>query len=346
MGMIQHRKRAFFFALALVGTAACASGDSSSTATGTADTATGDGDGDGDGQPGAIAACALNQDKPDGNCQGSELDFGVVDPNTFSLRLLRVDNTTDDEVRYLAIDFDDNARFETTVVRYQPNPALPSQLERFETTFPVTRDAGESMWFEILFEVGKGFEVFPSNTGRVIIEVAGEQREVPFTTIGEFEGCPLGTADCDGDPATGCETDIETNDDNCGACANQCALESGEATCINGECRIDRCADGRADCDDDDANGCETSTETVENCGACGETCEVANAVTTCAGEVCAFVECEQDYWDIDGDLCVACGAGCPVGAECDPYTQVCRFTVSGDCVIIDSDPEATNGCE
>jgi hypothetical protein len=45
-------------------------------------------------------------------------------------------------------------------------------------------------------------------------------------SVVSVESCNKGFADCDKNPATGCETDIFNDNDNCGACGNECsALE-------------------------------------------------------------------------------------------------------------------------
>ncbi len=53
--------------------------------------------------------------------------------------------------------------------------------------------------------------------------------------------CPYGFADCDGDPANGCEADIETSNDHCGACGAACApdLFCGLSACRRGTEVID-----------------------------------------------------------------------------------------------------------
>ena len=45
--------------------------------------------------------------------------------------------------------------------------------------------------------------------------------------------CEFGWGNCDGDPATGCETDLSGDDDNCGGCGFPC---QGSTHCVNGEC--------------------------------------------------------------------------------------------------------------
>lgn len=53
--------------------------------------------------------------------------------------------------------------------------------------------------------------------------------------------CPNDTADCDGDPTSGCETNIKTSPAHCGRCAFACG---GAATCTNGQCDVEKIRDG------------------------------------------------------------------------------------------------------
>lgn len=112
--------------------------------------------------------------------------------------------------------------------------------------------------------------------------------------------CELGYANCDGDLTNGCETATGAADPtNCGACDRRCeaATQCCAGTCVDlardptncgacgnrcngGYCDSGRCvvdcrlyAPGRANCDGDDTNGCETLLGTTEDCGDCGDRC-------------------------------------------------------------------------
>jgi hypothetical protein len=88
----------------------------------------------------------------------------------------------------------------------------------------------------------------------------------------EVVSCAEGWASCDGDDESGCETSIYTLDD-CGGCSAQgdnesCSdLPNATATsCPVGNCEIDGCADGWANCDGETANGCEHDESSVGPC--------------------------------------------------------------------------------
>jgi hypothetical protein len=86
--------------------------------------------------------------------------------------------------------------------------------------------------------------------------------------------CPAGTAECDSDPSTPCETQTSDDPTNCGSCRRACAVRAnGFPTCVNGDCAIG-CNTGFGDCNGVVADGCETSLATdARNCGECGRSC-------------------------------------------------------------------------
>jgi hypothetical protein len=66
--------------------------------------------------------------------------------------------------------------------------------------------------------------------------------------------------DCDGDSANGCEVNLDTDVDHCGACdAPACEVPGAVAACARGACAIRRCEPGFRDCNRLDADGCETA---------------------------------------------------------------------------------------
>jgi serine/threonine-protein kinase len=86
--------------------------------------------------------------------------------------------------------------------------------------------------------------------------------------------CYHGFQDCNGDDRDGCETDVRTNPDNCGACGRRCpALPHAERGCGD-VCTIWRCQPGYRDCNGVVADGCEVAAlDDAAHCGACGHAC-------------------------------------------------------------------------
>jgi hypothetical protein len=54
--------------------------------------------------------------------------------------------------------------------------------------------------------------------------------------------CTTGFGDCDGDPANGCERNLATSDDHCGACGTRCEAVGLGARCVAGRCGAASCA--------------------------------------------------------------------------------------------------------
>jgi len=97
--------------------------------------------------------------------------------------------------------------------------------------------------------------------------------------------CYQGFQDCNGDSRDGCETNVRTDPDNCGACGRKCpSLPHAERGCGDA-CTIWRCQPGHRDCNGVAADGCEVSTaDDAANCGACGHACA---ARETCRNGTC-----------------------------------------------------------
>ncbi len=93
--------------------------------------------------------------------------------------------------------------------------------------------------------------------------------------------------DCDHNPANGCEASLATDVANCGTCGQACAYANGIGVCSNGQCGLQSCNAGFADCDKNPANGCETNVQfDANNCGACGTVC--MGNTPNCVNGVCS----------------------------------------------------------
>ena len=113
--------------------------------------------------------------------------------------------------------------------------------------------------------------------------------------------CPHPYATCtkaNGTPAYKCEMNLLVDDNNCGACGRKCPVPSdwprtATAACHESRCQLE-CFPGRADCDNDMTNGCETSIDSdPNNCGGCGIRCDVA-AGQPCVRGQCALAPCPE----------------------------------------------------
>lgn len=94
-------------------------------------------------------------------------------------------------------------------------------------------------------------------------------------------GCPAGFADCDGNPANGCEVRLSNGEPDtisadirhCGRCGVRCSANHAFPTCFEGMCSITCENSAYGNCDNNAANGCESNLRDTNNCGACGVRC-------------------------------------------------------------------------
>jgi hypothetical protein len=168
--------------------------------------------------------------------------------------------------------------------------------------------------------------------------------------------CGAGLTCCD----NAC-VDITATLAHCGACGARCAPAAATGVCRLGRCAVMVCDDGRGDCDNDPANGCEVDTRaTPAHCGACGRSCAAGpRGSATCAAGLCGL-RCETGAEDCDGNAtngcevltasdpahCGRCGARCALANA----TATCA---AGRCAVAqctgtfrDCDGDPSNGCE
>jgi hypothetical protein len=157
-------------------------------------------------------------------------------------------------------------------------------------------------------------------------------------------------ANCNGLLDDGCEIDVSTDHDNCGACGHACGAN---VDCINSMCG---CPSGKTDCD----GTCVDVKFDSSNCGACGNACPfkppgactVKPPHTTygCGDGHCGTLTCQGTFRDCDKDLGLGCASdGCEAdtaadknncggcGVKCGPDEQ-CRNDGSG--------PQCVAACE
>jgi hypothetical protein len=141
--------------------------------------------------------------------------------------------------------------------------------------------------------------------------------------------CNAGFADCDGNPANGCERPTTTDVNNCGACGRVCSFANAAASCAAGACVRGACSAGFADCNGVATDGCEVNTNANSlNCGACrracpaGQACSSGACVTACpVGTTFCAGACVNVQ--TDSTNCGVCGRVCAAGTTC--QTGTCR---------------------
>ncbi|MDF2695495.1 MAG: hypothetical protein K0S65_3878 [Labilithrix sp.] len=113
--------------------------------------------------------------------------------------------------------------------------------------------------------------------------------------------CPSGLtfcpSQCTGGLCQGVCVDLTSDSKNCSSCRAACLFDSqgsGAGICTYGLCTF-QCRKGRADCNGDTADFCETNTESdPANCGDCGRSCDIA-AGQACVGGECVVQPCDRD---------------------------------------------------
>lgn len=130
--------------------------------------------------------------------------------------------------------------------------------------------------------------------------------------------CWSGFADCDGNPANGCETNLATSLESCGVCGSACGGPNAKGTCVGGVCQL-ACEPGFGDCNKNPADGCEQELLAgLDHCGACGKSCRKTGTVTKCNAGTCEDVSCETGFHDCSG-VCSANDAPATCGTSCTP---------------------------
>ncbi len=176
-----------------------------------------------------------------------------------------------------------------------------------------------------------------------------------------IQSCNQGFGDCDANYANGCETNLLTDANNCGACGQACQngacvngvcmgnnmcgpcnLAHATSACNNNVCSIASCDAGYADCDADPKDGCEVATASDgNNCGACGKVC--ANGTTCMNGQCVANNNCGMCAAP---NAKAACAMGACVIAQCNQGFADCDQLYADGCETnVSSDPNNCGAC-
>lgn len=113
--------------------------------------------------------------------------------------------------------------------------------------------------------------------------------------MGGAAPCGPDTADCDMNPANGCEASLKSTQ-HCGACDAPCQLANAVNPCATGECMLGACINPYENCDGVQVNGCESNLLTDKlNCGMCGKACPMD--MPNCSNGVCSM-GCSTDQYE------------------------------------------------
>ncbi|HUU03901.1 MAG TPA: S8 family serine peptidase [Myxococcota bacterium] len=196
----------------------------------------------------------------------------------------------------------------------------------------------------------------------------GRSCDVPYATDVACENnqcvisaCTAGFGDCDGNGANGCETVLDNNPANCGACGNACDYSNGTGSCEAGSCVMSGCDLGFGDCNATGTDGCEIDLMgDAGNCGMCGYACSLAHAAANCLDGFCVVDVCENGFENCNNGN----DDGCEVNIDgdatnCGSCDNVCELAnaesacVSGACAVDscktgfdDCNSDASDGCE
>ncbi|MBA3396235.1 MAG: hypothetical protein H0T89_26630 [Deltaproteobacteria bacterium] len=168
--------------------------------------------------------------------------------------------------------------------------------------------------------------------------------------FGTSESCNAKDDDCDGSFDEGLTS--------LGACGggpfadpNAGMCQQGTRMCMGGGIvcvgsvgpAFELCDAADQDCDGDSTNGYSLQTD-PNNCGTCGNECDLANATNGCASGTCTIAACDQGFHNNDG----ATNNGCEFGPCTIQGNEVCN-NVDDDCDgVVDDNltiPPASSFC-
>lgn len=181
-------------------------------------------------------------------------------------------------------------------------------LINLPNNYPVRLKYNESITFGVNFKP----TTLGVKNGAILISSSDAENlllQIPLT--GNGSNCDISHADCNNDPADGCETDITSDVNNCGGCGFICSLQNANPICENSKCSIESCRGTFQDCNNDSSDGCESDKLYDKlNCGGCANVC---GDRSYCVNGGCI---CEVGYLNCDGNFATN---GCEVDKNMDP---------------------------
>lgn len=121
--------------------------------------------------------------------------------------------------------------------------------------------------------------------------------------------CPPNQGDCNLSHLDGCETDLNTTTEHCGACDEDCSPQNAQGQCVVGNCQLvpNSCVTGFANCNGSPTDGCEVDISIDPDfCGSCEIACSDNHGTASCTNGVCGIM-CDADFDDCNEDV----GDGC-----------------------------------
>jgi hypothetical protein len=304
--------------------------------------------------------CALlDPSDPFGACAPDlVLDYGMIWAAQPATRILRIQNSGQGSITL------SGARVQGLAPSIQLSTwSAPPDPMRSPQGSPLEIAPGEFAFIEVTLTGGASL----SDLSAFALEASLDTLTPPPETIsvplaGSLGGCAPGTVDCNMNPADGCEVNTANDPTNCGQCGRTCGFDNAAALCSSGQCALGPCAQGFDDCNMNPADGCEIDIfNRLADCGACGQSCDIANASETCAQGACTFSACSGTYRDCNMDTaadgceidiatdvanCGGCGQACDIpGANATCSAQQCVFA-GCKANFYNLDGSAANGCE
>jgi hypothetical protein len=141
----------------------------------------------------------------------------------------------------------------------------------------------------------------------------------------------------------GCSSKSEAPETPAAGCVLPGATSERNAS---GDCVIVDCDSDFADCDGEDANGCEVSLlDTTEHCGECDNSCTAGNVELACVDGACSgMFRCSSGYFNLNGNETDGCESSTPcpdeivAGDSCHTLYKQC--VMGADCYQCDGHPE------